>query len=173
MLDRGGRCAIVVPNGVLFGGGVGAKIKERLLAECNLHTVVRLPQGVFAPYTTIPTNIMFFEKTGRTKDVWFYELPPPEGRKGYAKTRPLRFEEFAPCQSWWGGHKRGRRQETASAWRVPIADIETTDYNLDLRNPNRPDDLAHRAPAKLLAELIETEEEIVRILVDIEAGLAT
>jgi type I restriction enzyme M protein len=173
MLDRGGRCAIVVPNGVLFGGGVGAKIKERLLAECNLHTVVRLPQGVFAPYTTIPTNIMFFEKTGRTKDVWFYELPPPEGRKGYAKTRPLRFEEFAPCQSWWGGNKRGRRQETASAWRVPIADIETTDYNLDLRNPNRPDDLAHRAPAKLLAELIETEEEIMRILVDIEAGLAT
>jgi type I restriction enzyme M protein len=173
MLDRGGRCAVVVPNGVLFSGGVGAKIKERLLTECNLHTVVRLPQGVFAPYTTIPTNMLFFEKTGRTKDVWFYELPAPEGRKGYAKTRPLRFEEFAPCQAWWGGTKRRGRKETERAWRVPVADIEADDYNLDLRNPNRPDDLAHRPPAELLAELMAAEEEIMRLLREIEGELAT
>ncbi len=172
MLDNGGRCGIVVPNGVLFGGGVGAKIKERLLAECNLHTVVRVPQGVFAPYTTIPTNILFFEKTGRTREVWFYELPPPDGRKGYTKTRPLRFDEFATCQAWWGDVSRTGRQETSQAWRVGIAEIEANEYNLDLHNPNRPDDLAHRPPAELLAELMENEEEIMRILCDIEADLA-
>jgi type I restriction enzyme M protein len=173
MLDDGGRCAIVVPNGVLFSGGVGAKIKERLLTECSLHTVVRLPQGVFAPYTTIPTNILFFEKTGRTKEVWFYELPPPEGRKGYTKTRPLRFEEFADCIAWWGGMSRKARKESERAWRVAIAEIEASGYNLDLRNPNRPDDLTHRPPAELLNELMETEEEIMRILCEIEEGLAT
>jgi type I restriction enzyme M protein len=172
MLDRGGRCAVVVPNGVLFSGGVGAKIKERLLTECNLHTVVRLPQGVFAPYTTIPTNILFFDKVGRTKEVWFYELPTPEGRKGYAKTRPLRFEEFAPCQSWWGGRNRRGRKETERAWRIPIVDIETDDYNLDRRNPNAATDLSHRPPVELLTELIETEEEIMRILCEIEGELA-
>jgi type I restriction enzyme M protein len=172
MLDRGGRCAVVVPNGVLFSGGVGAKIKERLLTECNLHTVVRLPQGVFAPYTTIPTNILFFDKVGRTKELWFYELPAPEGRKGYAKTRPLRFEEFAPCQSWWGGRNRRGRKETERAWRIPIVDIETDDYNLDRRNPNAATDLSHRPPVELLTELIETEEEIMRILCEIEGELA-
>jgi hypothetical protein len=173
MLDRGGRCAIVVPNGVLFSGGVGAKIKERLLNECNLHTVVRLPQGVFTPYTTIPANIMFFEKTGRTKDIWFYELPPPEGRKGYAKTRPLRYEEFAACRSWWGGKKRRGRQETEQAWRVPIVEIETGGYNLDLRNPHRADGLALRPPRELLIELSDDNSERARLLGELDSRLAT
>jgi type I restriction enzyme M protein len=173
MLDRGGRCAIVVPNAVLFGGGVGAKIKQRLLEECDLHTIVRLPQGVFAPYTLIPTNILFFDKTGRTKEVWLYELPPPEGRKGYTKTRPLRFEELADCQAWWRGVRRRGREETERAWRVPIGDIEDGEFNLDLRNPNRPDDLTHRAPAELVAELLEAEEEILGLLREIEREVAS
>ena len=84
-LKDGGRCGIVVPNSVLFAGGLGARIKEQLLTECNLHTVVRLPDGVFEPYTAIPSNLLFFEKTGRTKQVWFYEIPPPEGRKKYSE----------------------------------------------------------------------------------------
>jgi len=171
MLSPGGRCAIVVPNGVLFGSGVGAKIKERLLTECNLHTVIRLPQGVFAPYTTIPTNILFLEKTGRTKEVWFYEIPPPAGRKGYAKTRPLHFEEFAECQAWWSGLSRTGRQENDQAWRISIADLATDGYNLDIRNPKRSDDLSHRPPAELLAELMEMEEEIMSILCEIEKEL--
>lgn len=145
-LDSGGRCAIVVPNGVLFGGGVGIKIKERLLGECNLHTIVRLPQGAFAPYTTIPTNILFFEKTGRTKEVWFYELSPPDGRKGYTKTRPLRFAELADCQTWWRGQSRSGRKETEQAWRVSIGEIESSEYSLDIRSPSRAGDLAHRPP---------------------------
>lgn len=172
-LDQGGRCAIVVPNGVLFGSGVGAKIKQRLLTNCNLHTVVRLPQGTFAPYTTIPTNLLFFERTGRTKEIWFYEVPPPEGRKGYSKTRPLRYDELEPCQSWWGGANRKGRIENDRAWRVPIAQIEAGGYNLDLRNPNRPDDLSHRPPAELLGELMETEEEIMGLLCEIERELAS
>ena len=147
---------------MLFGDGVGARIKRQLLTDCNLHTVVRLPDGVFAPYTVIPSNLLFFDKTGRTKEVWFYEHPPPEGRKNYTKTRPMRFEEFADCQAWWG-----ERQENERAWRVPIADIEANGFNLELRNPNRLDDLAHRPPAELLAELVETEHQILGLLTDL------
>ena len=172
ILRPGGRCGIVVPNGVLFGDGVGARIKERLLDDCNLHTIVRLPPGVFAPYTSIPANLLFFEKTGRTKEVWYYELPLPEGRKNYTKTKPLRFEEFADCQAWWGGPARKGRKETEQAWRVPIGDIEANGFNLDLRNPNRPDDLAHRPPQELVAELLKTEEEILSLLHEIESELA-
>lgn len=158
-LKEGGRCAIVVPNGLLFGGGVGARIKQQLLTECNLHTVVRLPDGAFEPYTAIPSNLLFFEKTGRTKEVWYYEIAPPEGRKKYSKTKPMRFEEFGECQAWWD-----TREPNERAWRVPLADLEATDFNLDLRNPNRPDDLTHRPPAELIAELIENEREILRQL---------
>jgi len=157
---------MVVPNGVLFGDGVGARIKKELLTECGLHTVVRLPDGVFAPYTDIPSNLLFFEKTGRTKEVWFYEIPPPEGRKKYSKTKPMRFEEFADCQAWWSD-----REENERAWRVPIADLEANGYHLDLRNPNRPDDLAHRPPTELLAELIETEQEILGLLEELQAEI--
>lgn len=168
-LKEGGRCGIVVPNGILFGDGVGARIKKQLLTECNLHTVVRLPDAAFAPYTDIPANLMFFEKTGRTKEVWFFEIPPPESRKKYSKTKPMRFEEFLECQEWWQ-----ERRETERAWRVPIADIEANGYNLDLRNPNRSSDLSHRPPEELLAELIETEraqlELLQKLQVDIRMG---
>jgi type I restriction enzyme M protein len=172
MLDIGGRCAIVVPNKVLFDTGMGARLKQRLLTDCNLHTVVRLPQGVFAPYTTIPTNILFFEKTGRTKEIWFYEIPPPEGRKSYTKTRPLRFDEFAECQAWWGTSPRDDRKETLRAWRASIDDVEASGYNLDLRNPSRPNDLTRRPPAEILAELIQNEEEVMSLLCEIEDNLA-
>jgi type I restriction enzyme M protein len=166
-LKDGGRCGIVVPNGLLFGAGVGARIKQQLVTECNLHTVVRLPDGVFEPYTAIPSNLLFFEKTGRTKEVWFYEIPPPEGRKKYSKTKPMRFEEFADCQAWWNA-----RVENERAWRVGLADLQTTEFNLDLRNPNRPDDLAHRPPDELIAELIATEREILGLLEDLEREVA-
>jgi type I restriction enzyme M protein len=169
-LKEGARCGIVVPNEVLFADGIGARVKERLLGECNLHTIVRLPEGIFAPYTMIPTNLLFFEKTGRTREVWYYEHPLPEGRKNYTKTKPLRFEEFAECQEWWGGPSRQGRQETERAWRVPIAYIEQ-DWNLDRKNPNHPDDLSHRPPQELVRELIETEQEIMDLLAEIEREL--
>ncbi len=167
-LKDGGRAAIVVPNGVLFADGAGARLKGKMLTECELHTVVRLPPGVFAPYTPIPTNLLFFEKTGRTKEVWFYELPLPEGRKGYAKTRPLRFEGFAKCQTWWGGRQRKGREEGDQAWRISIAELETSGWNLDRKNPRRADDLAQRPPAELVAELVKTEREILDVLQEVQ-----
>jgi len=113
---RGGRAAVVVPNGTLFGDGVCAVIKEEMLKEFKLHTVVRLPQGVFAPYTDIPANLLFFERGGPTDTIWYYELPLPEGRKKYSKTAPLQFEEFVPVQAWWNA-----REEGPQAWKVDFA----------------------------------------------------
>ena len=158
--------AIVVPDGVLHGDGVGARIKEQLLAECDLHTVVRLPEGVLEPSTAIPLNLLFFDKTGRTKETWFYEIRPPEGRKKYTKTIPVRFEDFDGCRAWWKS-----RTEDEFAWRVPIEWIESANFNLDLRNPNQAHDLARRPPAELLGELIEVESEILRILKNLEQGI--
>ena len=113
---NGGRAAVVVPNGTLFGDGVCAVIKEELLKEFNLHTIVRLPQGVFSPYTDIPANLLFFDRSGPTKTIWYYELPLPEGKKKYSKTSPLQFEEFAPVLAWWNN-----REEGAQAWKVDFA----------------------------------------------------
>jgi type I restriction enzyme M protein len=114
--EKGGRAGIVVPNGTLFGDGVCARIKEEMLKEFNLHTIVRLPNGVFAPYTSIPTNLLFFDRSGPTKETWYYEIPMPEGRKQYNKTRPLLFEEFEPCLKWWKN-----REENEQAWRINFA----------------------------------------------------
>lgn len=117
--EKGGRAAVVVPNGTLFGDGISARIKEELLKDFNLHTVVRLPQGVFAPYTDIPANLVFFDRQGPTREIWYYELPPPEGRKKYSKTAPLQFEEFAASLAWWNN-----REENANAWRIDFAALK-------------------------------------------------
>ncbi|MFP5482346.1 MAG: N-6 DNA methylase, partial [Gammaproteobacteria bacterium] len=114
--ERGGRAAVVVPNGTLFGDGISAVIKEEMLKEFKLHTIVRLPQGVFAPYTDIPANLLFFERGGPTDTIWYYELPLPEGRKKYSKTAPLQFEEFAQATAWWNN-----REEGPQAWKVDFA----------------------------------------------------
>jgi type I restriction enzyme M protein len=131
LLRDGGRAAIVLPDGTLFGEGIKTRIKRRLLEECNVHTIVRLPKGVFAPYTTIKTNILFFTKGESTKEVWFYEHPYPEGYKSYSKTKPMRIEEFGPEKRWWTD-----REITDRAWKVSAEDIATGGYNLDIVNPN-------------------------------------
>ena len=133
-LKAGGRAAVVLPDGTLFGEGVKTRIKKYLMTECDLHTIVRLPKGVFAPYTSINTNVLFFEKGRPTKEVWYYEHPYPEGYKSYSKTKPMRIEEFDSEKAWWGS-----REETEQAWCVPIAEIEERDYNLDIKNPNAPE----------------------------------
>lgn len=120
MLADEGRCAIVLPDGFLFGEGMKSRLKEKLLAECNLHTVVRLPNGVFSPYTGIKTNILFFRKGKPTEAIWFYEHPYPEGYKNYSKTRPMLFEEFETERAWWGDEETdfAKRVETEYAWKV-------------------------------------------------------
>lgn len=147
LLKDGGRAAIVLPDGTLFGEGIKTRIKRRLLEECNLNTIVRLPRGVFAPYTSIKTNILFFTKGEPTKDVWFYEHPYPDGYKSYSKTKPMRIEEFDPEKAWWD-----HREETERAWKVTADDIEANGYNLDIANPNMVND-EHEDPDVLLVRL--------------------
>jgi type I restriction enzyme M protein len=173
MLKRGGHCAIVLPNGSLFGGGVGARVKERLLKECNLHTIVRLPQGVFAPYTQISANLIFVEKTGPTTDIWYYEIPTPTGRRGYTKTKPMRFEEFDRCALWWGGQDRENRMENEQAWKIPIGLIKANGYNLDIANPHIEDGLTRHSPEELIEELIRTEREILELMENLHMQLGS
>ncbi len=162
-----GRAGVVVPNGALFGEGVVARIKETLLREFNLHTIVRLPNGVFAPYTSIPTNLLFFDRSGPTREVWYYEQPLPEGRNTYSKTKPLQYEEFADCLAWWNDRKENER-----AWRVPAADILANGCNLDLKNPNGTQDLEHMPPERLADDILRKEQRIAEIMAEIKQVLA-
>lgn len=164
---RGGRCGIVVPNGTLFGDGVCARIKKELIEDFNLHTIVRLPNGVFAPYTGIPTNLLFFERGGPTKDIWYYEIPLPEGRKQYTKTQPMQFEEFAPVIEWWKD-----RKENGQAWKVPAAKVIESGYNLDIKNPNGKPDLEHLPPEQLTESILKKEQRIAELMVEIKQVLA-
>jgi type I restriction enzyme M protein len=161
------RAAVVVPNGTLFGDGVCARIKEELLRDFNLHTIVRLPNGVFAPYTSIPTNLLFFDRSGPTKDVWYYEQPLPEGRKNYTKTAPMQFEEFAECLKWWK-----TREENEQAWKVSAEELLATGCNLDRKNPHGKKDITHLPPDELAASILEKEQRIVGIVCNIRRLLA-
>ncbi|MBP5979540.1 MAG: SAM-dependent DNA methyltransferase [Halomonas sp.] len=129
LLKENGRAAVVLPDGFLFGDGIKGTLKKLLLQECKLHTIIRLPKGVFAPYTTIKTNLLFFTKGTRVDDgsehfhtdtIWFYEHPYPPGYKSYSKTKPIRLEEFKPEQDWWGDESDdfASREENESAWKV-------------------------------------------------------
>lgn len=169
---QGGRAAVVVPNGTLFGDGVCARIKEEMLTQFNLHTIVRLPNGVFAPYTGIATNILFFDRSGPTDTIWYYEHPLPEGRKNYTKTQPVQYDEFAPLLAWWKD-----RKESPQAWRVKASDVlryagegaakRVVSCNLDIKNPNAPQDLEHLPPERLVADIIAKEQRIVEIMEEI------
>ncbi|MBN2005779.1 MAG: N-6 DNA methylase, partial [Anaerolineae bacterium] len=156
-----------------FADGVAARIKEHLLKNFNLHTIVRLPNGVFAPYTSIPTNLLFFEVGGPTREIWYYEQPLPEDRKNYTKTKPLRFEEFAPLLEWWPA-----RAENERAWQVDAADVLKYDdagallsANLDRKNPNAAEDIAHRPPEELVADIVAKERQILALMEEIAAEL--
>jgi type I restriction enzyme M protein len=157
------RAAVVVPNGTLFGDGVCARIKEELLKEFNLHTIVRLPNGVFAPYTSIPTNLLFFDRSGPTREVWYYEQALPEGRKNYTKTAPIQFEEFAPLVAWWN-----KREENERAWRVPAAELQAAGCNLDRKNPRAREDITHLPPAQLAESILSKEHRIAEIMANIK-----
>jgi type I restriction enzyme M protein len=161
-----GRAGIVVPNGTLFGDGVCARIKEELLKEFNLHTIVRLPNGVFAPYTSIPTNLLFFERSGPTQWIWYYEQPLPNGRKNYSKTQTMQFEELKPCLEWWHD-----REENEYAWRVHVNDILASGGNLDIKNPNKKQDLEHLPPEQIVEDILAKEQRIMEIVLEIKGVL--
>ena len=156
-LSEKGRAGVVLPDGFLFGEGVKTKIKEKLLNEFNLHTIVRMPNGVFAPYTGINTNLLFFDKGEPTKEVWFFEHPLPKGYKNYTKTKPIKLEEFDLEKKWWNN-----REENEYAWKVSVEDIKARNYNLDFKNPNKEEeDLGD--PKMLLEKYNEAKAEVSKL----------
>jgi type I restriction enzyme M protein len=165
LLKEGGRAAVVLPDGTLFGEGVKTRLKEELLTRCNLHTIVRLPNGVFNPYTSIKTNLLFFDKPPRsalgegmaTRHIWYYEHPYPEGVKSYNKTKPIHIKEFDREKAWWN-----KRAENEYAWKVSIEEIIERNYNLDIKNPHREEDKLE-APEVLWERYQQTETEIKAI----------
>lgn len=156
LLKANGRAAVVLPDGILFGEGVKARLKEHLMRECNLHTIVRLPNSVFKPYASIGTNLLFFEKGTPTKEIWYYEHRVPAGQVAYSMTKPIRIDDLKACADWWGGDERVGRVETDVAWRVSAEEVRSRGYNLDFKNPHvLVDD--HGDPEELFIKLEESE----------------
>ena len=150
-LKEGGRAAIVLPDGSLTGDGVKQRIREHWLKECNLHTIVRLPNSVFQPYASVATNLLFFTKGEPTREIWYWEHKLPEGVKAYSKTKPIQKAEFAGLTKWWG-----KRKESEVAWRVSLADLEKNGFNLDVKNPHAPEAEHSHTSAELLEKLHES-----------------
>lgn len=157
-----GRAAVVLPDGFLFGEGVKSTLKQELLKDFNLHTIVRLPKGVFAPYTSINTNILFFEKGGPTEDIWFFEHPYPEGYKSYSRSKPLTIGEFDLEKAWWGGTERKNRQVTEHAWKVSAKEVIERNYNLDCKNPHQ-EHVELGDPDELMAEYEDISHRLLEV----------
>jgi type I restriction enzyme M protein len=170
LLRPGARAAAVLPDGSLFGEGVKTRLKEHLMEECNLHTIVRLPNSVFRPYASIGTNLLFFEKGEPTRDIWFWEHRVPEGQKAYSMTRPIRLEHLADCAAWWGGAERNGREEGKRAWKVTAEEVKARGYNLDIKNPHTVEE-DHGDPETLLADLDSAEAEAAALREKLKAML--
>jgi type I restriction enzyme M protein len=159
LLKTGGRAAVVLPDGTLFGEGVKTRLKEHLLEECNLHTIIRLPNSVFKPYASIGTNLLFFEKGEPTRQTWFYEHRVPDNQKAYSMTKPIQLSHLEPISQWWGGTSRQNRVGSDLAWQVSIEDIKARNYNLDFKNPHS-SSTDHNTPVQLLEKLNQTEQTV-------------
>jgi type I restriction enzyme M protein len=170
-LKPGGRAAVVLPDGSLFGEGVKMRLKEHLMEECNLHTILRLPNSVFKPYASIGTNLLFFEKGQPTKNIWFWEHRVPDGQKAYSMTKPIRFEHLQGCIDWWGGAKCEGREEGPLAWKVTAEEVKARGYNLDIKNPHAVAD-NRGDPDELLARLNAAESQTSRLRDQLKAMLA-
>ncbi len=166
LLKDKGRCGLVLPDGFLFGEGVATRIKETLLEKCNLHTIVRLPNGVFAPYTGIKTNLLFFQKGIPTKEVWYFEHPYPPGVKNYNKTKPINIKEFDLEKAWWNN-----RVENEYAWKVSVDEIKQRNYNLDFKNPNATEEQQSYTSSELIELLDKSFARSQYLLQQIKAEL--
>jgi type I restriction enzyme M protein len=156
LLKPNGRCAIVLPDGSITGDGVKARIREKLLNDTNLHTIIRLPQSTFFP-ATVSTNLLFFEKGSPTKEIWYYEHKLPEGQKSYSKTKPIQFEEFQPIIDWWNN-----REENEVAWKIKVEDLKGLD--LDIRNPNKKEEEIQYSKDELIAKIKTSQNRIIELL---------
>jgi type I restriction enzyme M protein len=164
MLKDGGRAGIVLPDGSLTGEGVKQRVRQKLLEDCNVHTIIRLPQSVFAPYATVNTNLIFFEKGKPTKDIWYYEHTLPEGQKAYNKTRPIRIEEFDTIKKWWN-----KREESEVSWKVSIKDIIERNYDLDIKNPNTVVEEVVYDRNAIISKIESNQSEISNILEELKS----
>ncbi|TFF39196.1 class I SAM-dependent DNA methyltransferase [Mucilaginibacter psychrotolerans] len=160
LLKQGGRAGIVLPDGSLTGDGVKQRIRQKLLEDCNLHTIIRLPNSVFLPYATVATNLLFFDKGAPTKHVWYYEHKMPEGYKAYNKTRPIQVQEFEPIKAWWSN-----RAESDIAWKVNIDTIIERGYDLDIKNPTKKEE-EHEYNSAELMELLRASFEKSNLLLE-------
>ncbi|MCR8666228.1 type I restriction-modification system subunit M [Aestuariibaculum sp. M13] len=164
LLKAQGRCTIVLPDGSITGDGVKARIREKLLTDCNLHTIVRLPQTTFFP-ATVSTNLLFFEKGSKTKDIWYYEHKLPEGQKSYSKTKPIQFNEFEPLIQWWNN-----REENDQAWKVNINDLK--DWDLDIKNPHSEVALReYLTSSEIIDKLLSSQKQIISSIQDLKKEL--
>jgi type I restriction enzyme M protein len=148
LLKQDGRAGIVLPDGSLTGDGVKQRVRQKLLEDCNLHTIIRLPNSVFQPYATVATNLLFFTKGTPTKEVWYYEHKLPEGQKAYNKTKPIQAKEFNPIKTWWND-----RKESDIAWKVDIKTIIDRNYDLDIKNPTKQEE-THEYNSSELMDLL-------------------
>lgn len=169
LLRDEGRCGMVLPDGFLFGEGAKTRIKEKLLSEFNLHTIVRLPNGVFNPYTGIRTNLLFFEKGKPTKEIWYFDHPYPEGYKSYNKTKPIRIEEFDLEKEWWNNRENTKFKQYC--WKVTIDDITKKNYNLDIANPNNVDETKNLTSKQIIDLIERSMNENISILEQIKKEL--
>jgi type I restriction enzyme M protein len=166
LLKQGGRAGIVLPDGSLTGEGVKQRVRQKLLEDCNLHTIIRLPNSVFQPYATVATNLLFFDKGTPTKDVWYYEHRLPEGQKAYNKTRPIQVKEFEPIRDWWHN-----RQESDICWKVNIRTIIENGYNLDIKNPTKKEEAHEYSSAELMEMLHASFEKSNELLEQLKAAV--
>jgi len=166
LLKVGGRAAIVLPDGSLTGDGVKQRIREKLLKDCNLHTIIRLPNSVFKPYASVATNLLFFSKGEPTKEIWYYEHKVPEGYKAYSKTKPIQLAEFDGVKQWWNN-----REENEQTWKVDMGTIAASGYDLDIKNPHQPEEEKQNTSAELLDLLHQSFEKSDALLVQLREEL--
>jgi len=159
LLKQGGRAGIVLPDGSLTGDGIKQRVRQRLLEECNLHTIIRLPNSVFQPYANVSTNLLFFEKGKPTKNIWYYEHQLPEGQKAYNKTRPIKIEELNPIKEWWNNRKEGDQ-----SWKVNVKSIIERNYDLDIKNPTKQEKVIEYNSVELLSLLEQSFDKSNKIL---------
>jgi len=159
-LKENGRAAVILPDGFLFGtDNTKVAIKKKLFSEFNLHTVIRMPGSVFSPYTPITTNILFFDKTGATKETWFYRLDMPQGYKHFSKTKPMKQEHFAPVVEWWDNRTEIIVEDFPKAKKYSISEIEARNYDIDLcKFPHEEEEIL--APQDLIMQYREKRSSL-------------
>ncbi len=165
-LKMGGRAAIVLPDGSLTGDGVKQRIRQEFLEQCNVHTIVRLPNSVFQPYASVATNLLFFTKGEPTKEIWYWEHKLPEGQKSYSKTKPIQKSEFDSLKAWWNN-----RAENEQAWKVGIDILKGNGFNLDIKNPFVKEEEVTHTTAELLDLLSESFKKSDELIEELKKGL--